>query len=441
MPEFHPGDRVRIAWDPEETYTVVRQDETTCSCDGCRVYVLEADGYTDRRHHNDLRLAPSLPPDTRPAQTLQSVRRGTTYHIASGPASGNLVTAREIYSGSPRLVIGPLYTLRGVRLRNSYEVRLSDLGGTATLPPSTLPEALRYPTSSDSRWNVGPGVRATCMCATCQGHTCEDRCYDYGCTFEDPDNCRLSQRQPWNYREPLTFWGDGPLFLGTELELQTRTHSRNQEAIRVVQRHLADKVMIKGDGSIEEDGIELAMHPMTYAWMRENFPARDMFSELRDLGVRPHRSCGMHIHVSRAGFSSPKHIYIWQKLFYRNVREMTTLSRREPDRLDRWATFSDTYHRQWSKHFAKGAIGGQRYVALNMNNAETVELRFFASTLTPQQFWGALGLADASVNYTRELDSRKIIKEKAWGFDAFKSFVAAHDEYKPLTREIARLGL
>jgi hypothetical protein len=444
MPTFARGEHVIHPSTGREG--MILGQASACDCEGCLTYTVQFDdGMNSEVDHAFLLSRGSFAPAHMQRQTIDTLRRGQAYHIISGPAMGHILLVRNVYDNflNSNTVSGVLYTVEGINVRNSYEVRPSHLGGLATLPATMLPPELRMPTIDDHRWNEGSntGPEDDCACVACTQHECADECHDYGCDQISEDDCLRRQIRPWNYSPPLTFHGKGPLYLGCELELQTRSGSRNRAAIDIVTEHLGGKVIIKGDGSIEEEGIELALHPMDYPWMQENLPVTPMFKELRELGVRPHVSCGMHVHLSRKGFSSPSHIYKWQKLFYRNVPQMTVLSRREPDRLDRWATFGDTYHRQWSKHFAKGAIGGQRYVALNMNNAQTVEMRIFASTLNAQRFWGSLALADASVEYTRGLSSKDIIKEKAWDFSAFRAYVFSMDKYKPLQREIVRLSL
>jgi hypothetical protein len=440
MPYFEAGQRVI---DAAGGYAIVigRDVESSCDCNECRHYLVsdELTGLTHTRHHEDLEFAPPEPlQPMRPRPT-----RGSTYRVDSGPAEGMLLTVQSLYN-NPRMTSGTLYDQSGVCLRTAYDVPDNQLGDLARLPASVLPPELRMPTDRDLRWANADPSSNRCNCVTCQDHTCGNQCRNWGCRFYSADDCQLLVPRAYNYREALTFHGSGPLFLGAELELQTRSHARSREAIEIVNKHIADKVMIKGDGSIEEEGIELAFHPMDYDHYVNEFPT-GMLTELKALGVRSHVSCGMHVHASRAGFSSTKHSFLWQKFFYRNEMPIVALSRRLRDRLDRWATFGSHggqgSNRGHAKHFAKGAIGGDRYSAINACNAETLEVRIFASTLSPQQFLGALGLVDASVEYTRNLNFEKVIKEKAWGFDAFKSYVSGIDKYKPLKREIARLGL
>lgn len=444
MPLFNQGDRVTMGGEVFEVRQARPAQCGTPNCDNCAMYLVRStdDGWETLANWTVLTPYPDGWGDgQRPSE--RRLDSGAFYQIIRGPAQGMRFQWTQRSTGN--VIVGSLYHSAGQLIRNGYELPRCHLGERITPPPGMLPPSLRMPSNpGDYRWATrvpDDDSQPACPCVACVGHECENQCRTWGCPHPDSDDCRRNTLRPWNYAEALTFYGKGPLFLGTELELQTRTSVRNRDAINIVNDHLGARVMVKGDGSIEDYGFEMAMHPMDYDYMCEHFPARELFTDLKALGVRPHRSCGMHVHVSRKGFSGAKHVFLWQNLFYRNTDQMTVLSRREPERLSRWASFERTYQRSYAKYFAKGAMGGERYSALNFCNAETVEIRIFASTLSAQQFFGALALADASVEYTRELDSRKVIKDKAWGFDAFKSYVSGVDKYNPLKREIVRLGL
>lgn len=86
-------------------------------------------------------------------------------------------------------------------------------------------------------------------------------------------------------------------------------------------------------------------------------------------------------------------------LLYRNRDQVIALARR---RSDEYAAFTDENWRK-AKYSAVGARGDSRYRAINTRNEHTFELRIFASSLVAQAVAAALGLAAASMEYTRTL--------------------------------------
>lgn len=242
----------------------------------------------------------------------------------------------------------------------------------------------------------------------------------------------------YSYRPRPRFRGDGPLYFGMEIEVEIGgDHDEYRSAERTVEV-FGDLAYLKEDGSID-GGFEIVTHPMSYPWALENFPW-DGFGRLREsAGLRSRRSCGLHIHVSKKGFSGESHAYRWLKFIHRNKREVRLFARRE---CDEYASFTDRGRRD-AKHYVKGG-SGERYQAINPNNRHTFEMRMFASTTYRTQLKAALSFAAATVEYTRMLDANAILARKAWSWEAFTSWVVDDRQqplYRPLPAELRRLGL
>lgn len=234
----------------------------------------------------------------------------------------------------------------------------------------------------------------------------------------------------WHKPWPV-FHGQGPLFLGLELEVATPTEDRWYCA-RTAAGWLRDLGYLKSDSSIDY-GFEIVTHPMSYRWAIECFPW-PMLSALADLGCEATSQTGLHVHLSRAGFTGPAHAYRWMKFVYRNQSAVTALARRESCQ---WAQFSDEPRRAVKEH-AKGVLGSSRFWAINTSNTDTFELRVFASSLHPLQVQAALGFAAASVEYTRDLTVAGIVRG-GWSWPAFTGWLAGRPGYAALRREVEAL--
>ncbi len=281
---------------------------------------------------------------------------------------------------------------------------------------------------------VSGGNRACDQCATEL-----DGCSDCGGLLLSGHRCEGCARRGhvWNYTykpDPL-FHGEGPLFLGLELEIVVPEY-QFQDCARLATDQLGRLGYLKRDSSIRPCGFELVTHPMSYRFALEGFPW-PLLGSLADLGCVADESVGLHVHVSRAGFDSPAHVYRWMKLLYRNESAVVALARRR----SHYAPFDDRA-RAKARDTAKGpvhALGLDRYQAINPHPRNTLELRVFASSLDPGTVQAALAFAAASVEYTRGLRVPEV-RAGGWEWGRFAEWVAARPEYLPLTMQMEDLA-
>ncbi|WP_280454298.1 hypothetical protein [Nocardia brasiliensis] len=255
-------------------------------------------------------------------------------------------------------------------------------------------------------------------------HYDDDYCTD--CTSPHDQIHRCS------YRPTPRFHGTGPLFVGMELEINTPSHVLAQAADTALD-HLGDLGYLKEDGSID-CGFELVTHPMSLDYALTHFPW-PLLNRLRLLGCHTDSEVGIHVHLSRAGFDSPAHIYRWLKFVYRNENPVTRLARRRST----WAKFSEDA-RAMAFDAAHGERCCPRYQAINVRPTDTFEMRIFASSLKPQQVQAALGFAAGSVEYTRTLTAADITRRRGWEWSAFTTWLRTRPQYSPLLAELEDLA-
>lgn len=269
-------------------------------------------------------------------------------------------------------------------------------------------------------------------CSDCDDDvSLDDGYYDSGSSC----NCCGPRRESgsaliynYSYKPEPVFHGEGPLYLGLELEIET-AYDETSDCARIANAALGSLGYLKEDGSISR-GFEMVTHPMSHEYARTQFP-------WQMLEVLAGRECtgedtGLHVHVSRKGFASPSHVYRWLKFLHRNSEHVSVIARRDSDQ---WAAWNHR-DRMRAKEHAKGELYGERYRAINVTNEATFEVRVFRSSLNPQEVQAALDLVAGSVEYTRELTVADINARGGWTWSAFTAWAAGRPEYSALTREI-----
>lgn len=266
------------------------------------------------------------------------------------------------------------------------------------------------------------------LCEDCYSDNCSycDRCDE---SYYDDDGCQSCEGDSGDQRNPCGCRGTihsysckfVPIFRGESkrglymgFELETEIHGNLREASEYAYR-LQDMElgMLKQDSSIGRngtDGFEIVTQPCTLAYYQ------DKSSELWDTidNLRKNytarawdtTTCGLHIHISRAGFSSGAHTHRFISFIYHNADTMIKFAGRKTDYArfnDVWAF--DDFDRPYFtlKHKLDRNYRSERMSAVNTNNRDTLELRFFRGTMRPSGVLSALELTHAIAEYTRDL--------------------------------------
>lgn len=265
-------------------------------------------------------------------------------------------------------------------------------------------------------------------CDPCDSWNCED-CGSCDIHREDDSPIHSYEYRPYSFRPKGNYPAEA--LLGVELEVC----GRESVIIGAVDRidSCEDHLYLKEDGSIR--GVEIVTHPMTLAFARK-YPFAQLLRDMRASGCTVGDGYGMHIHVSRNAFQrdgkqSASHQMLWLLFMYRNVSELERLARRTSPQ---WAAFKKPDPGELARK-AKSVSRDDRYVAVNCNNKDTFELRFFKSTLTEQEFYAALEFADASIRYTRAISAQDVVRGKAIGWRHFTAW-AKRRNYRNLLAEI-----
>ena len=256
------------------------------------------------------------------------------------------------------------------------------------------------------------------LCPHCYEHsytTCEDcgrLIHNDDAFYSDVDDypyCRdcfelRNNKSIKNYcykPEPI-FYGSGDLFYGIELEIDKGGEDYlNAQNLLDIANETDERIYCKRDGSIN-NGFEIVSHPMTLDYHTNSMNWAEILKKAVDLNYRSHNTstCGLHIHCSRSAFGKDyeeQEQAIGRVVFFveKHWNELVKFSRRTLDNLNhlaaKYATLSPTTEETYEK--AKNVRMG-RYVAVNLENAETIEFRMFRGTLRYKTFLATLQLVD-----------------------------------------------
>lgn len=271
-----------------------------------------------------------------------------------------------------------------------------------------------------------------CECCTSCAEDREPNCGSRGFHFIDYSN----------HPSPV-FYGrarkdkneSGDMGCGFELEVTTIDGDSSETGPKLVEL-LGDRCYYKRDASCHadnyQDEIEIIGQPMTYDYFMKEFPWEEMCNIAKDGGYVSHdyhpnddASCGFHLHFSREYFgdnylkqtmSIAKLLmffaWCWKDLVKasRRTRGMLHWTRRNQsvDGRGKYNLYKVCREQAKNTYFSHDS---RRYVAVNLTNRHTVEIRLCRGSLNPKALkaWGDLMFA--VVKNCRELPATNIFTD------------------------------
>lgn len=233
----------------------------------------------------------------------------------------------------------------------------------------------------------------------------------------------------------------GTPYLGMELEMEdAMPHARK---ILDLFHGDCENVWLKPDGSLGINGLELVTHPATLDWYKEHFDW-DALGELSKLGCRAYHTntAGIHVHISSDAFT-PVHLFKFLAFHHRNPIVCQTIGQRGSANYCSWSRYLMT-RTETIKYAKREDYPEDRYVAVNLTERATIELRYFKGNLSPARVRKNLQWVDALYRYTKQVKAAKMAEEL--DFHAMFSWLGDHaDRYPDLLgfitdRNINRAG-
>lgn len=242
-------------------------------------------------------------------------------------------------------------------------------------------------------------------CEQCYDNRCDDYINDYSYKPE-PIFYNSSNN---NY---ITY--NNQRYYGVELEIDKGgKYDEYAENILYIGNKSNEHIYIKSDSSLD-DGFEIVSHPMTLEYHLNEMQWQEVIYEAKALGYRSHdtSTCGLHIHIGRneLGNTYDQQEEIIAKIIYfieLHWNEMLKFSRRTQSNMNRWSARIG-YETTSKKILHKAKETYNRYVAVNLLNRSTVEIRMFRGTLKYNTFVATLQIVDKIVDIAINLTDEEI---------------------------------
>lgn len=242
------------------------------------------------------------------------------------------------------------------------------------------------------------------VCGGCYAwHLVEEQYIDDDLPYcENCYSARLNIIHNYSYKPHHSFYGQGPLFLGVELEVESGPQDREITAERIARKG----IYLKEDATIE-DGFEIVSHPASLDYHLYDFGWDNILQTLRNDGFTSHNAdaCGLHVHLSRLAFGKSNrerkiNIFKLILIIERFWNEMLRFSRRTEEQIGEYARrYLNAYEElSFDSISVNAVVTDSRFMAVNIQNFDTIELRLWRGTLIQETFFATLQFSQFLVN-------------------------------------------
>lgn len=246
-------------------------------------------------------------------------------------------------------------------------------------------------------------------------------------------DARLSIRS-YSYKPDPKFFGKSRegLYFGLEQEVEARPGQDPHDLTKAVLSLDKHGLLYAKSDSSMFNGVEFVSHPMSFSWFMNNYPV-DLAAKLQELADNQWGgkfTCGVHCHLSRDAFSA-YHLFKFVQFFTNNIQFIQEVAGR-----DDWCDDARRGRHQIAQ-YEKDAIGmkrvrdrrtgdivmsadarikdlsaagkgnhpwdmpDNRYVAVNLQNRATVEVRVFRGTVKLERLRAYVQFVHALYGYTK----------------------------------------
>lgn len=211
-----------------------------------------------------------------------------------------------------------------------------------------------------------------------------------------------------NFRQIESAWSkSNKRFFGVELEVEANDCDRDDAAQGIHDwfannRASSEQLFFEEDGSLSY-GFEMITQPMGLDKHREIWKWVEQKQLIKGLRSHNTNTCGLHVHVSKAGLSS---LTISKAVCFVNNPSNMSLIKAIARRYD------SGYCRPKHVTLAKGHKNGDKYEMLNIGKRSTIEFRMFRGSLNYNAIQAALEFSNAVVNFAQATSMEELTEQK-----------------------------
>ena len=239
------------------------------------------------------------------------------------------------------------------------------------------------------------------------------------------------------------------LYMGVELE--TDENDDRDRLARNVFDAVGDCMECKRDGSLSCRGLEIVSQPFGLYYHTSGI-WETIVNLVRDENGLSDctNTCGLHVHSNRGFFGSQDEsdnaALRIDSLFSRFTDEMVRFTRRDYEQLEQWADMPRDYaiphdenKAQRIRKYKRIKADDGRYVAVNIRNDATIELRLFRGSLNIETLYATFEFVAGLMHVARDADDT-FIDSCTWSdlIDAIRDKVPDH---RALDSYLSRRGI
>lgn len=189
-------------------------------------------------------------------------------------------------------------------------------------------------------------------------------------------------------------------YVGIELEIQGM--ERNHFCRNMVKKYKNEMFYLKEDGSIsDKEGVEIVSMPMTYNYIINELDSwRNVFDNLHYYDMNNVFNCGLHFHIDRTYCNKPSFAATIDYIVNHFSTYFVEIGGR--DFNDNYCKKIDKSNEDW------GTRNFNRYCAVNLENQNTIELRFCKATDDWQTFANRVKMCFGIIYFAKKFSLKDI---------------------------------
>lgn len=219
------------------------------------------------------------------------------------------------------------------------------------------------------------------------------------------------------------------IFYGVEIET-TFEYEGDAQAFAFELSRWEDWVYCKHDSSINDNGVEIVLHPITLAKLYEENMFHDIYQKIKDNSGDVDWSCGMHIHIGRDRLTHNEWLGVIE--FFQNFQQfILNFSGRDITDFNRWCKFYQSRNEYYDLR------NDDRYKAVNLANSRTIEIRIFQTPETPEEAYANVEFLECLI-YTvkNEIDFKDLDSNQQWFY-----FWENAKKFKHLWEKLSKINM